>query len=124
MSAVDKLVAAGRDPLEALLVPPAPDVAQWILEDDIERIDLAIANELQRWQPVMRQRLNELIAQRADASRSAALDDAAAVCREKSKWFSEHKLFSQRAAEANACADAIQQLARNAALKPTGGAAE
>lgn len=63
MSAIDKLVALGRDPLEVLWVPPAPDVVEWLRDDANTVTDAAIRRELTGWTPEMRARLRELIDQ-------------------------------------------------------------
>jgi hypothetical protein len=63
MSTIDKLVSANRDPLEALIVPPAKDVAQWLKEDENEKLDKKISRELATWSSEMRARLIELINQ-------------------------------------------------------------
>lgn len=60
MNTVDKLIKAGRDPLEALFVPPAPDVAEWLEQDRNEKIDKAIKKELSTWTPEMRERLRQI----------------------------------------------------------------
>src|SRR3990167_3750062 len=64
MSVIDKLIAAGRDPLEAVLVPPAADVAQWIEDDANEKLDNAIVAELRSWSPEMHARLLVLVERR------------------------------------------------------------
>lgn len=61
MSAIDKLKAAGRDPLEVLLTNPPADVAEWLREDENAKLDKAIADELALWDAPLRKRLQELI---------------------------------------------------------------
>jgi hypothetical protein len=61
MSVFDNLKQQGRDPLEALLVPPAPDVAAWIEEDENAKLDHKITAELSQWTPEMRTRLYNLV---------------------------------------------------------------
>jgi hypothetical protein len=61
MSVFDNLKRQGRDPLEALLVPPAPDVAKWLEEDENAKLDHKIAAELSQWNPEMRTRLYNLV---------------------------------------------------------------
>ena len=57
MSVIDKLIEAGRDPLEALLGESA--------EEERERLDKAIVRELKDWSPAMLKRLREMVEQRA-----------------------------------------------------------
>ena len=62
MNIIDRLVAAGRDPLEILMVYSAPGIDEWLKEDMLlAKCDEEIRRELQRWTPEMRARLRELI---------------------------------------------------------------
>lgn len=65
MSAIDNLVASGRDPLEILFVPLANDVEQWIADDINRVLDKRIADEISVWPVELRVRLRELIESRA-----------------------------------------------------------
>lgn len=64
MNAIDKLISSGRNPLEILFIPLADDVAEWIEQDRIAKLDEAIRRELLCWSLEMRERLWQLIEQR------------------------------------------------------------
>ena len=60
MSVIDKLIEAGRDPLEALLGEST--------EEERERLDKVIVRELKNWSPAMLKRLREMVEQRAEVA--------------------------------------------------------
>lgn len=63
MKTIKKLIELGRDPLEVLFVPLAPDVAEWLKEEDNQRVDEKIRDEISTWTPAMHARLRELMEQ-------------------------------------------------------------
>ena len=60
MNVIDELIRQGRDPLEALLLPPAPDIAAMLEHDANEKLDKRIRAELNCWPADMRERLRKL----------------------------------------------------------------
>lgn len=99
MSAIDKLKEAGRDPLEVLFTNPPADVAEWLQEDENEKLDKLIKAELDLWDEPLRKRLAEIIAARVDAALRArlaaadALIEAAVILRQRLSLVHENPLY-------------------------------
>jgi hypothetical protein len=75
MSAIQKLIDAGRDPLEVLFVPLKPDVQEWVKEDKNVSLDKRLAYEIDKLDPELKARLRELIDQRVRAQYTATETD-------------------------------------------------
>jgi len=65
MNTGEWLVSQGIDPLEAPLIPPAPDVAAKLEEERLEKLDKELAEFIRLKMPAeLRERLGQLIDQK------------------------------------------------------------
>jgi hypothetical protein len=69
---IDWLVANGRDPLEAILIPQPADIAEKIVAEERYRLNKALTREFNSWPPELRQHLATLIQERVDREVAAS----------------------------------------------------